>query len=582
MLICWTTLATAADPAPTAAPVADADQAPSKSAPQTTPIPASRQADNIVVITIKGPIDKWTSYSVRRRLELAEKEGADAVVFDLNTPGGEIGAVLEITNAIKGSSIPNTVAWVNKMAYSGGAIIALACREIVVNDPSTMGDAAPIAVSPVSGLMNLNETERAKMLAPLLAELVDSARRSGYDELLVQAFVMTGVELWMVENIETGQRLFVDEKEYSLLFDNDPPRSRVDLSAADIPPAPTNPSQPGASTTSFRLASPPLTDTLEGDVADMLQFKGAPSRRPTISGTDRGKYKLIGYATNGGLLTLKTSDLHRYGFSKRVVHNDEQLKQFFGARSMERYKASWSEHMARFLSSLPVKGFLVVIFLLALFMEMAAPGLGLAGGVALFCLAALVAPQFLVGAAAWWGLASVGGGLLLIAIELFVIPGFGVPGVLGVVFMMLGLLGIMVGPGGFSGPGASDNVVYGAATLLLAIFTAGVGMYFLAKNYQSIPLFNKLILTGNVGDEEPHVTMLSSMGDPDPTKVKIGKVGVVTTPLRPAGTAEIDDRLVDVVSDYGFVETGKRVRVTEVGRFRIVVAPIDDEPKESA
>ncbi len=548
----------------------------------TAPVPASRHAENVVAITIRGPIDKWTSYSVQRRLKAAEQMGADAIVIDLDTPGGEIGAVLEICNAIKGSPIPNTVAWVNRQAYSGGAIIALACKEIVISDPATMGDAAPIAVSPVTGLQNLGDVEREKLLRPLLTELIDSARRNGYDELLVQAFVTTGVELWLVENTKTGQRLFVDEREYNLLFDDEPQRGRVDISRADQPPSASGRTSAGAETdNAIRLASPDLGRGLESEIAEDLEFKGSESRRPILSGADQGDYRLIGYAWDGGLLTLTTQDLQRYGFAERVVKTDEEMKQFFGAKTITRLDRTWSEALARFLDSFAVKGFLVVIFLLALFMEMAAPGIGLAGGIAVGCLALLVAPQFLVGAASWWGIAAILAGLLLIGVELFVIPGFGVPGVAGVIALLLGLLGVIVGPGGFSGPGAQEDIVYGAATLMLALFTAGVGMYFIGKHYRSIPLFNRLVLMDHIGGAEDAGGMLGAMGSPESSAVTVGDVGVATTPLRPAGTAEFDDALVDVVSDFGFVESGRAVRVTSVGRFRVAVEPLPDEGPEA-
>ncbi|RMH30684.1 MAG: hypothetical protein D6693_00020 [Planctomycetota bacterium] len=574
-------LLTLAALAPT--PALRAQDAPA-AAPAGAPIPASRRAQRVAVITIEGPIDRWTSISVRRRLEFAEREGYDAVVFDLDTPGGEVGAVLEITNAIKGSSIANTVAWVNPDAYSGGAIIALSCSAIVVNDPATMGDAAPIAVSPFSGLQNLGAVERQKILAPLIAELVDSARRNGYDELLVQAFVATGVELWMVEDLKTGRRLFVDEQEYRLLFDGDPPRSRVDLSAADQPPVAGAGADPATGAGSgVRLALPDASPQLEQEVSESLDFKGSETRRPAISGADKGRYRLIGYATDGGLLTLKSRDLIRYGFASRVVKDDRALERFFGASSLTRLDETWSEALARFLDSLVVKGLLIVVFLLALFMEMAAPGIGLPGGVALAALAILVAPQFLVGAAAWWGLVAILGGLGLIALEIFVIPGFGVPGVAGIVMLFLGLLGVIVGPGGFTGPGATEDIAYALATLLLSLSTAGVGMYFLSKHYRSLPIFNRLVLADTVGrPADGRGEMLAAMAPEAAGPVAVGAVGVATTPLRPAGTAEFDDRLIDVVSEFGFIDAGQPVRVTSVGRFRVAVEPADGGPERLA
>src|SRR3954471_18349723 len=68
-------------------------------------IPVARQASNIAVITIRDKIDSTTLASVKRRIELADRAGADAIVFELDTPGGELGAVLGICDAIKSSPV---------------------------------------------------------------------------------------------------------------------------------------------------------------------------------------------------------------------------------------------------------------------------------------------------------------------------------------------------------------------------------------------------------------------------------------------------------------------------------------------
>ncbi|TVQ64126.1 MAG: hypothetical protein EA379_02705, partial [Phycisphaerales bacterium] len=222
------------------------EQAP---AGQSRSIPAARQADHVAVITINGPIDHITVYSIQRRLRAAEAMGVDAVVFELNTPGGAVGATLEICNIIKNSPISNTVAWINTDAYSAGTFIALACREIVTAQYATMGDAAPVMGIPGVGMMSMPETERQKQLAPLMSEIVDSARRRGYDEMLVQGFITLGVELWLVENSETGERVFITEPEFRMLFEGDPPRTAPRMAAA--------PSATPAPAPEMRRAPPP-------------------------------------------------------------------------------------------------------------------------------------------------------------------------------------------------------------------------------------------------------------------------------------------------------------------------------------
>ncbi len=147
-------------------------------------IPAVRKGDRIAVITMKGAIDSITAHSVIRRIKGAEAGGVDGMVIEIDSPGGELGAVLDISNAIKESTIINSVAWVRPDAYSGGAIIALACNEIVHSRPSSMGDAFVIQydVMGMSGVQALSPTERTKFLPPLLSDVTDSARRSGFDE----------------------------------------------------------------------------------------------------------------------------------------------------------------------------------------------------------------------------------------------------------------------------------------------------------------------------------------------------------------------------------------------------------------
>jgi len=247
-------------------------------------VPASRQADKVAIITLRGEIDRWSELSIKRRIKQAEQSGADAIVLEVDSPGGEVGAVLEICNALKGSTIPNTVAWVHPDAYSGGAIAALACREIVTSSPASMGDAFPITFGPM-GVRGLNPDERTKFLPPLLTEVADSARRHGYDEFLVQAMVADGIELWSVRDADTGERWFINEAEYRTLFDGDPPRGKPVLisvtggRAADQSLSPRTPAAPpGADPQADAEADPEAAseepaegddDPTEGDSGDL-------------------------------------------------------------------------------------------------------------------------------------------------------------------------------------------------------------------------------------------------------------------------------------------------------------------------
>src|SRR5690606_8242157 len=142
--------------------------------PTPASIPAARQAKNVAVITIRGEINALVAQSFTRRLSLAQRAGADAIVVELDTPGGEVPAVLAITTALKSASTGNTVAWINPAAYSGGAVIAWACREIVAAPNASVGDARPIMPDPDKlGQWKVVEGKLLiKVLPPIMADLV--------------------------------------------------------------------------------------------------------------------------------------------------------------------------------------------------------------------------------------------------------------------------------------------------------------------------------------------------------------------------------------------------------------------------
>ncbi|MCP4793400.1 MAG: hypothetical protein GY882_08745, partial [Actinomycetia bacterium] len=136
--------------------------------------------------------------------------------------GGDLLATYDILELIRTQAPANTVAWIRPKAFSAGTIIALSTREIITTPSGVFGDAAPIQGLPVVGLRQLPAAERAKIEAPLLSEVVYDARRQGWDEKLVQSFVAVDVELWLIRNTRTGDRLFVDAPEYERIFGEAP------------------------------------------------------------------------------------------------------------------------------------------------------------------------------------------------------------------------------------------------------------------------------------------------------------------------------------------------------------------------
>lgn len=616
-------------------------QSSAQTSPQTSAplsVPASRQADRVAIITIEGPIDAITAMSVRRRIGEAEAAGYNAIVFEINSPGGGVGAVLDITNTIKSSTITNTVAWVNTDAYSGGAIIALACHEIVSSSPGAMGDAFPVIMTAVTqgnqtrgGLRGLTPDERTKILPPLLADVTDSARRNGYDEYLIQAIVIDGIELWQIEDTNTLQRYAINEQEYRTLFNEEPPRgmpliaqvtggrptgvtdpnqppeqdaqqepdqevdqdSDPDTEQATEPAAEpeTSPQQPTSpaptNTTDFRPASDTLDDIVkEFNASERIAelTLETHSSRPVFTAADKDRYRPIAYITDGSApIVMREQQLIDLGFSSGIIQTDQQLQSFMGATSMDRADESWSEGLVRFMTSMPVRGVLIAIFLIAVFVELITPGTGIGGSIAVITLIAMIAPPAMIGLAGWWEIIAIIVGLLFLAIEAFVVPGFGFFGIVGLVSLFAGILWTFIPAGSsLTNPSTQQDLMGALVTVLLGSFTAGIVIWLISRNLDRIPIFDKLILASasGIGAEPREHSMFSAMLK-DEHALKPGNTGTTTTALRPSGQADILGNLTDVVAEFGYIEAGTPIRVTAVESFRIVVDRITEEQQDT-
>ena len=114
--------------------------------------------------------------------------------------------------------------------------------------------------------------------------------------------------------------------------------------------------------------------------------------------------------------------------------------------------------LSRFLISWPVRIVLVIALIIGFFLEAAAPGVGIFGGIALICLGVLVGAPLVAGMAEWWEIALILAGMAMIATELFLIPGTGIVGLLGVIGFFTGLISLLVN-GSLTSPQASIRQV---------------------------------------------------------------------------------------------------------------------------
>jgi len=543
-------------------------------------VPGYRQADRVAVLTVRGEIDMITLASLERRIEKAREIGCDAVVIELDTPGGRLDAARDIVHLIKHTAPVNTVAWVNPDAFSAGTLIALSCREIVVAPDATWGDCAPIMVSHIGELIAMPVDERAKAEAPLRMDVVDSARRHGYDENLVQAFISVGIELWMLEKKDGSERIFVDRNEYRRVFSENPP----DQIGSVTPPGtgvapPTLPmfgNHPGY-VNEFEGLTP---EEIESEKSKLVEEAQTLQPRAPLTAADADQWKLLGQVDSADqLLVVKAQESLAYGLAEEIVKDDGELAAFFGidlARNpdgLARMDETWSEHLVRFLVSFPVRVVLMIIFILALLLEMAMPS-GLFGVLAVVALMVFLGAPLLVGMAQWWSALLILVGLGLLAVEFFLIPGFGVAGFAGAAALLVGVVASFVSGDLESAEGQAD-LYTGVAAMLIGLLGAGIGVVVLSRHVHDIPFMRRLVLsaTTDAASAEPaRQGLLEAMGaGPVLSGPREGDLGVAITDLRPSGRASFGGRAVDVVTSGGYIAAGATVRAAHVGTFRVEV-----------
>ncbi|MBM4112201.1 MAG: hypothetical protein FJ253_02330 [Phycisphaerae bacterium] len=535
-------------------------------------VPAARRAERVAVLPIQGPIDGITVRSLERRLERARADGVDAVVLELDTPGGEVSALLDICRLVKNDMPPNTVAWVRPSAYSAGAIIALAAREIVVTPDAAFGASAPIAAIPLLGIVELPATERAKLESPLLSEVIDSARRNHWDERLAQAFVALGVELWLLEDVRTGERVIVDRTEYRAIFGQDPPDL---MTSAGVPvTADRKPVRPFFSDL-FPVSPrerPERAMSPESQKA-LIEFEQSlPPARSMLGAADRDRLRLVTQIDAADrLLTVRAGEALGYGLAREVIPDDESLRAFFGASTVRRYDESWSEGLVRFLVSLPVRLILIGVMVICFLVELAVPGFGVFGITSLACLVVLIGAPALVGLAQWWQLALVGVGVLLVVLELLVFPGTIVIGLLGAALVLVGIAGSFVQSELNTAAGQRELVVAIGGTIGAVTLSAIVGGTILRK-LGGPRLLRRAILSAEVGGAGSGVAAAVDVGVLPPAELPpVGARGVSYTALRPAGRGEFDGRLYDVRCLEGFLERGRPIRVVRASSAELEV-----------
>ena len=272
--------------------------------------------------------------------------------------------------------------------------------------------------------------------------------------------------------------------------------------------------------------------------------------------------KIEGVTDSGKLVTLTTAEALQLKVADFRAGSIAAILDSIGLKGAEirTVNVNWAENFVRLLTNPVVASLLLSVGLLGILVEIRTPGFGIPGLAGLTSLALYLGGHWIVRLAGWEEILLVAIGFVLIIVEVFVIPGFGVAGVAGIAALFGGLTLTLVGDG------ASAQVMAGAVgrvtvSLVGAFVLALVAMRFMTRS----PVGRKLVLESELDAGDGWEST------PEADHHLRGAVGRTHTALRPAGIADIAGARVDVVSDGEMIESGTDVIVTRVDGNRVVV-----------
>jgi len=272
--------------------------------------------------------------------------------------------------------------------------------------------------------------------------------------------------------------------------------------------------------------------------------------------------QIPGLIDKGKLLTLTTEEALQHKVADfRAESIDGVLAQLaLAGAQLKRASPNWAEELVRFLTHPVVSSLLMTAGMLGIFLEIRTPGFGLPGALGIASLALFFWGHWLVQLAGWEELLLVVSGFVLLVLEIFVIPGFGLAGIAGIVALLAGLSLSLIGGGATWG-----FVALALGRVLISVFLALAASLLLLRFLPRLPFGRQLILATGLGAGEGYASA------PESDSKWLGKTGTSFSPLRPAGIAVIDGERVDVVSDGEFIDAGASILVTRVDGNRIVV-----------
>ena len=280
-------------------------------------------------------------------------------------------------------------------------------------------------------------------------------------------------------------------------------------------------------------------------------------------------FTIEGLVDSTQLVTLTSNEAYEYEMADTLLESIDEVLKYFDLADAELVleRSNWAEDIVRFLNNPIISSILIMIGFFGLFAEIKSPGWGVPGTAGLLALTLFFGSSYILQLASIVEILMFIIGLGLILLEVFVVPGFGIAGISGILLIIASLFLALVGADPFIDMEAVSMAII---QLTVALVLSIILIIVLAKFLPGTKIFKKFILSVEEKSEAGFVSHTTS-------EDMVGMKGEALTDLRPSGTAEIAGKRVDVVTDSEFIEKGSKLEIVEVEGIRVVVKEINDD-----
>lgn len=317
----------------------------------------------------------------------------------------------------------------------------------------------------------------------------------------------------------------------------------------------------------------PLPDKYQSYMRSMMRSTAeASGRDPEIAQAMVDPRIFIeNVSDTGNVLTFTTSEAIEFNYCEGKVNSISELITMLGITEYEIIEQELSaiDLIIGFLIKPYISGILIMLIIGGIYFELQSPGLGFPSAAAIIGALLYFAPLYVEGIAEHWEIALFFVGVVLIAIEIFAIPGFGIAGISGILFVITGLTLSMAESFNLQGSYVDLTPLINAFFIVIsATFLAIIGSIYLSKKMLTSKAFGHLALASTQNSQEGFSISENAYED------VIGQKGVAQTNLRPAGKVIINNEYFDATALTGFIDKGKAVEVVKYETAQLFVLEI--------